>query len=529
MPEIKKNISYQSRKLSLIGSMIFLLISIGFQIMMISDSSMIVESRMLRLLTGFALYIPIVFFVQGIILPGLKELRHASPGCSAGVLLSEVSGILLAFYDTDPSLFIPMGLLLVIYQLSDAVIPGITSNEETSSASRFLSWLSIVSAIISLVIWYLSSGDLAASISHALSILFIMLSVPCAAAPVAVLYKLMKQCHADGIIARDHHTLIQLAEIDTAAFGLRGILTEGQPFIASITAEGMSQDSFVALAASVESETESTHPIAGLVMKEAIRRRLKLSHPVSWNEVQGCGVEALIYNQPVRFGRQGWLRKEGVHISASLLTRADQIASRGKTVLFLSTGNSGRGFIAFNDPIREDALAAIAALMNMDMKTVLLTGDSPSTAKAAGRSLGLSATRASLSAMEKVRELRILQSHGAGALFMADSRTSLDAMGMADISIAFEGSCAEESADIVLHKRSLWLLAHMIKLARKASARISHRMHWMMMLSTVSILPASGVLEIYGIHIPTAYMALLVMILGLIPSIRSTKIKEENP
>ena len=529
MPEIEKNVSYQSRKLSLIGSMIFLLISIGFQILLISDSSILADSRMLRLLTGFALYIPIVFFARGMILPGLKELRHASPGCSAGVLLSEVSGILLAFYDTDPSLFIPMGLLLIIYQVSDAAIPGITSNEETSSASRFLSWLSIVSAIISLVIWYLSSGDLAASISHALSILFIMLSVPCAAAPVAVLYKLMKQCHADGIIARDHHTLIQLAEIDTAAFGLRGILTEGQPFIASITAEGMSQDSFVALAASVESETESTHPIAGLVMKEAIRRRLKLSHPVSWNEVQGCGVEALIYNQPVRFGRQGWLRKEGVHISASLLTRADQIASRGKTVLFLSTGNSGRGFIAFNDPIREDALAAIAALMNMDMKTVLLTGDSPSTAKAAGRSLGLSATRASLSAMEKVRELRILQSHGAGALFMADSRTSLDAMGMADISIAFEGSCAEESADIVLHKRSLWLLAHMIKLARKASARISHRMHWMMMLSTVSILPASGVLEIYGIHIPTAYMALLVMILGLIPSIRSTKIKEENP
>ena len=68
---------------------------------------------------------------------------------------------------------------------------------------------------------------------------------------------------------------------------------------------------------------------------------------------------------------------------------ADRLSGEGKTPLFFVRDGLFLGMVAVADTLREDSRDAIAALKNMGLKVVMLTGDNLRTARAIGAAAGV--------------------------------------------------------------------------------------------------------------------------------------------
>ena len=159
------------------------------------------------------------------------------------------------------------------------------------------------------------------------------------------------------------------------------------------------------------------------------------------------------------------------------------------------------GFLAFTDPVRPTARAAITGLQQAGVHTVMLTGDHPSTAEAVAAELGLldehellsgaqladlddaeldsRITRVSVLARvtpaQKVRVIRAMQRAGRVVAMVGDGANDAPAIRLADVGVAIGEQCtaaARGAADIVLTDGRVETLVEAIKEGRAMWASV---------------------------------------------------------
>lgn len=342
------------------------------------------------------------------------------------------------------------------------------------------------------------------------------------------LHRGTKSAEKQDILLKSSEVLDRLQYIDTVALSKNGTITEGKPYISDIVPEGMTQSTLLALAASAE--RDAVHPIGQTIYRTALGRNLRLQRLSACSEVPGCGVEAIISGKPVRVGRLSWLKTEDVDISASLLTKNDKLAYRGKMPVFVSNGKYARGIIALEDPIQPDIVAAIHRLQKFGLHLVMLTGDSQRTAAAIKKATDIDDVRADLSPLEKVREIQLMRARGSSIAAAGNPKSDREIFAEADLSIQLtpqkikfvprnrveviapeeeenpptqksqeaSGENAEEFQPDVLLKGSLRSLVPAIELARKTHGIIKQNrklayLAWLLLLP-----PAMGLLTVFG-------------------------------
>lgn len=130
------------------------------------------------------------------------------------------------------------------------------------------------------------------------------------------------------------------------------------------------------------------------------------------------------------------------------------------------------GMLALRDTLRDDAKDAVAALHQLGVQGVILTGDNPRAAAAIAGELGL-AFKAGLLPADKVRAVTELNNHAPLAM-VGDGINDAPAMKAATIGIAMGSGTdvALETADAALTHNRLTGLAQMIALARATRANI---------------------------------------------------------
>ncbi len=266
-----------------------------------------------------------------------------------------------------------------------------------------------------------------------ISIFFAGCPLPYFLSTSVVLHRAVGAAEKQNIRIKSPDVLNRLQYIDTLALSKNGTVTEGKPYISDIVPEGMTQSALLALAASVE--RDAVHPIGQAIFKTAMTRRLRLQRLAACTEIPGCGVEAIISGKPVRVGRLNWLKKEDVDISASLLTKHDKLAYRGKVPVFVSNGKYARGIIALEDSISPETIAAIHRLQKFGIRLIMLTSDSQRTAAAIKKATDIDEIRADLSPLEKIRELQLLRSRGANIAAAGNPESDQAIFTEADLSI----------------------------------------------------------------------------------------------
>ena len=328
----------------------------------------------------------------------------------------------------------------------------------------------------------------------------LVIACPCAlglATPTAIMVATGKGAE-HGILIKGGEALETAQHISAVVLDKTGTLTIGKPSVTDIIPEGLTEDTLLGLAATAEKGSE--HPLAQAITDLASRRHLRLQRLAAFNAIPGEGIEALLNGQPLRIGKSKWLEKQGVRISADLLTRADQLAEKGKTPIFISTGDTCRGIIALADTVKTESRDAVDRLKKLGIKVIMLTGDNSRTAKAIAKEVGISEVRAEVLPEDKAKEVQLLQAHGNTVAMAGDGINDAPALARADIGIAIGSGTdiAIESADIVLMHSDLRDIARAIELSRQTMRNIRENLGWAFGYNILGIPVAMGALHLFG-------------------------------
>ena len=289
---------------------------------------------------------------------------------------------------------------------------------------------------------YLRTASLVAALSVLLAVLLAASPLAYIAGTPLVLLLAKSLARKKGIAIAKSKSLETLNLVDTLAIGKSGTITEGDPFITDLVPEGLMQSTLLSLAATVEQESE--HPIARVICRTAEDRGLTIQRIAAFNEIPGCGVEAILSGSSLRVGRPTWLQEEGVKISANLLTKIDQLAYHGKIPVVVAEGRRAKGIIAIKDSVNKATADAIRSLSKMGIGTVMLTSDSQRTAAAIGKEASVSAVRPNLSPEGKAREIQLMRARGMTIAMAGSPDQDGAAFHEADLSIALGQPPREE-------------------------------------------------------------------------------------
>ena len=173
---------------------------------------------------------------------------------------------------------------------------------------------------------------------------------------------------------------------------------------------------------------------------------------------------ASVDGQQILAGNSAMLARHGLQITSS--TGADGTIvhiARKSTASFELIGK-----IILRDAIKPDSAAAISALSDMNLKTLLLTGDNAATARTIAQQAGISDIRADVRPGQKAEVIRQLQAAGQIVAMVGDGINDAPALAQADLGIAMGGGAdiAKETGGIVLVSGSVAGAAAAIRLSR---------------------------------------------------------------
>ncbi len=270
-----------------------------------------------------------------------------------------------------------------------------------------------------------------------------------------------------GILFKGGIHLENLSHLKAIAFDKTGTLTKGKPEVTDvIVAEGLERDEILLKAASIESH--SNHPLANAIVKfarESLGR--ELVHPESIEDVSGWGVKAHFENEDWRIGKADFVGRPAAEAFSNGV--AVELASKGKTIVFIERNNQLAGLIALKDVVREETKQAIDLLKSEGIYTVMLTGDSKNTAKAIAAESHVDGYIAECLPETKVQQLKKLKEDHGQVAMVGDGINDAPALATANVGIAMgEGSdVALETADVVLMKNDLPKIAEAMNLSRR--------------------------------------------------------------
>ena len=328
----------------------------------------------------------------------------------------------------------------------------------------------VVAALVAVVPPLFFGGAWNGWIYKGLAILLI--GCPCAlviSTPAAIAASLSAGARR-GLLLKGGAVLENLGKITAVAFDKTGTLTEGTPKVTDIIGFNHSEVDVLKLAAALE--TGSSHPLAAAILAKALAGKIVVPQTKDAKAFGGKGITATVDGKAMFFGSPQ-AAAERVALTSDQSGRIAALNDEGKTVSVLIVGKVLSGAIAMRDEPRADAMSGLAALKDMGVKIVMLTGDNKRTAAAVGKQLGIE-VRAELLPEDKQRIVGELQGQGFKVAKIGDGINDAPALAAADVGIAMGGGTdvALETGDAATLHGRVGDVAAMIELSKRAMGNI---------------------------------------------------------
>ena len=349
----------------------------------------------------------------------------------------------------------------------------------------------LVLTILTLIGWVVFSGDWSRALGAAISVLVI--ACPCAlglAVPIALTVGSGMGAKR-GILIRKGEAIQTMKEVKTVAFDKTGTITKGKPEVTNFVSK-VRENYFWDVAGSLEHMSE--HPIAKAIVNKANLKSYRKY--TGFTVLRGRGLEGKVGNKKIVIGNRTLMNEKKI----SFKNIEGQIKSweeDGKTSMIVAENEKVIGAIAVADAVKDDSIKAIAALKRRGYRTVMITGDNETTAKAIAKQVGIDEVIANVLPEEKAKKIVELQRRGMVA-FVGDGINDAPALKQSNVSIAMgSGSdIAIEVGDIVLVKGSLIGVVQAINLSNATFRKIKQNLFWAFGYNVVAIpLAVAGVLN----------------------------------
>jgi Cu+-exporting ATPase len=359
------------------------------------------------------------------------------------------------------------------------------------------------------IIWYYLGSRGIVEINNTPSIfaLTIFISVmviacPCSlglATPTAIMVGTGRGAEL-GILIKSGEALEKAHKVNTVVFDKTGTLTEGKPKVTDIlTMEGYKENDTLQIAGALELHSE--HPLGEAIVEEAKNRGLIFPQVNDFISITGQGVYGKIEESEVLIGNVKLMKAKNIEIT--MKKELDELASQGKTPMYMAIDGKFLGIIAVADVMKEEAVDTIKELKERGYKIGMITGDNKITAEAIGKQVGIDMIFAEVTPEDKYLKVKELQEEGYNVAMVGDGINDSPALVQADVGIAIGGGTdiAMESADIVLMKRNLKDVLTAMDLSNATIRNIKQNLFWAFIYNTLGIPIAAGVLYPFTGHL----------------------------
>ena len=359
----------------------------------------------------------------------------------------------------------------------------------------------IVISIATFVVWWVMGDDISQAFTAAVAVLII--ACPCAlglATPTALMVGSGRAAQM-GIVIKGADVLQGTRRVDTVVFDKTGTVTTGMMQLVDVVcAEGVTRSELLSFAGALEHASE--HPVAKAIATAARSERGTLQAVTDFENLPGMGTIGLVNGASVMAGNETLMRRKLVLIPAAMNDALVAARSGGNIGILVAINGTVQGVCVVADRPKANSAAAIAALRDLGLRPILLTGDSRATALAVAKQVGIEADEqhviAGVLPEEKVRVVADLQARGYAVAMVGDGVNDAAALAQANVGIAMGTGTdvAINASDLTIVSGDLRLVADAILLSRATLRTISANVFWAFAYNTAAIpLAALGLLN----------------------------------
>ncbi len=366
-------------------------------------------------------------------------------------------------------------------------------------------------AAVTFAVWFLAGPQ--PRFAHALvnAVAVLIVACPCAlglATPMAITVGTGRGAAA-GILIRNAEALETFGKASVVFIDKTGTLTEGKPSLARVVTEpglhsgpnpdspsgrssGLDENDLLRLAASLEQQSE--HPLAAAIVKAAEAQGLPLGPVENFRSFPGKGVSGTLSGRLVAVGNVELLRQQGIEFE-TLPAAAEAAANGGETVMLVALDGGFAGWIGVSDRIKPSTPEALRELRAAGLEIIMLTGDSPTTAKAVAGQLGIPFI-AGASPQGKAEAVKTRQAQGEVVAMAGDGLNDAPALAQADVGIAMGTGTdvAMEAGGITLLNGDLRGILRARRLSRSTMRNIRQNLFFAFVYNAAGVPLAAGVL-----------------------------------
>ena len=264
-----------------------------------------------------------------------------------------------------------------------------------------------------------------------------------------------------NVIAKSGKAVETAGDVDVLLLDKTGTITIGNRKATHFyPAPGETESDFVKLCAlsSLADETPEGKSILELAGKDSVLSVQKLSGGASMikftAETRTSGI-TLSNGTEIRKGAYDAIRnisdKAGKLFPPLMDTKVREISANGGTPLVVAENGQVAGVIELQDIIKPGISERFARLRKMGVKTVMVTGDNPLTAKYIAEKAGVDDFIAEAKPEDKINYIRKEQADGKLVAMMGDGTNDAPALAQADVGVSMNSGtqAAKEAGNMV--------------------------------------------------------------------------------
>lgn len=304
-------------------------------------------------------------------------------------------------------------------------------------------------------------------------LVILVIACPCAlviSTPVTIVSG-MTAATRYGILVKGGVFLEQGRKLSWLALDKTGTITYGKPKQTDFIKIGdLDENQILSLAASLA--TRSDHPVSKAIAQHAYQNQITLQTVTNFKAILGQGVYGEINENGWYLGNHRLI--DALNVSSKpLKTHIEQLEKQGKSVVTLANLSGVQGIFAVADTLKESSIEAIQQLKQMNVKTIMLTGDNEHTAGVIASQVDIDVFKGNLLPEDKMNAITELEKQGHCVGMVGDGINDAPALAKANIGFAMAKAgtdTAIETADVALMDDDLRKIPRFISLSKSTYA-----------------------------------------------------------
>lgn len=384
-------------------------------------------------------------------------------------------------------------------------------------AAGWLFWFALGAAAITAIVWT-AFGLPDEAVVRTITVLVIACPHALGLAIPLVVSIATERAARGGVLVKDRLALESMRTIDAVLFDKTGTLTKGEPTVVDVAAApGFDADAVLALAAAAEADSE--HPLARAIVRDAESRGIRRPAASGFTSSPAIGVAATVDGREVRVGGPRLLEEVG----STDVPEADAWRAQGSIVLHVVRDGAVVGGLALADEIRPESREAVAALDELGVEVVMITGDAEPVARSVAEALGIRRVFAGVRPEDKAAKVAELQAEGKKVAMVGDGVNDAPALARADVGIAIGAGTdvAIGSAGVILASSDPRSVLSVIELSRASYRKMTQNLWWAAGYNLISVPLAAGVLAPIGFVLPMSVGAILMSLSTIVVALNA--------